>query len=90
MPRLPWRLSLACTLSYHEAVLHLLQVLGVTAHSSVLGLQSFDTDVAGTSTAYLDRDYFLRTVGAGLEVEVLGADNIDDRLGVRTSLQARA
>ena len=52
-------------------------------------------DVAGTSTAFLDRDYFLRTMGAALEVEVLGAHNIDDKLGVsdfvlrHTNLSAR-
>ncbi len=48
--------------------------------------QCFDTDMAGTSTAYLDRDFFLRTVGNGLEVEVLGAHNIPDKAGVSTAL----
>ncbi len=48
--------------------------------------QCFDTDTGGTSTAYLDRDFFLRTVGNGLEVEVLGAHNIPDKAGVSTAL----
>ena len=54
-------------------------------HSTVRPLQCSDVDVAGTTTAYLDRDYFLRTAGAALEVEVLSARNIDDKLGVRGS-----
>ena len=73
----------------NEAVSQLLRMQQRhSAHSPVLGLQCFDVDVAGTNTAYLDRDYFLRTVGAGLEVEVLGAHNIDDRLGVSESARS--
>ena len=55
------------------------------ANLPVLGLQCLDMDVNGTNTAFLDREYFLHTVGAGLEVEVLGAQNIDDKLGVSES-----